>query len=150
MKILLLPVILILIFNSCTYECGKSEGLKPNFISFSEAEIRPIVIKSYQKGSNFMNILDSFTFDISNSGFYKRNDTLELSSSQLRNRVTSDFDHVIFLPSANLSFGITDLNEPKREERKTLKKVYCVSQIISCKINDRQTAISYDDLYLKK
>jgi hypothetical protein len=149
MKSLYVTTIGLFFFVSCTYDCARSLGVMPNFISFSEQEVEYFVIRKFEKGSSFSKLIDSIVVNRTIS--YKRsNDTLRAVSYTGNNRMQSDFDYIVYMPTTNSSFQITEMNEPQKQGHKSTKKIMCINQITSCKINGQFTAISYDNIYLGK
>jgi hypothetical protein len=150
MKHLTYTILFLLLLGSCTYPCGKSDGVRINFVSFSEQEINPFTVKKYSKGSNFAILIDSIKIDSSISIYKRRNDTLGLIITTSIAHMLSDFDYKVFIPATNTTFNITDLKEPQETGIKNGQKVYCMNQIVSCKVNGTAVTISYEDLFLKK
>lgn len=146
-----LYLLFIIILSSCTYPCAKSDGLSTNFISFSERDIQSFIIKKYVKGSRFSSFVDSLVVDSSVAGFVRKNDTLDLVYSRGKLRLTSDFDYRVLLPAANITYDITEIEEPQTEGKKSNKKKLCVNKIVSCRVNGQfNPIINYNMLYLKK
>jgi hypothetical protein len=150
MKALFYFLLFIFSFVSCTYDCARSSGVMANFISFTEQEINSFTIKKYAKGTSFNTFIDSFAVDQSVTDYRRSNDTLKWAWSKSSARMSSDFDYRITIPSVNASYQITELNEPRKEGRKSTKKIMCGNQIISCKVNGELTSISHDNLFIKK
>lgn len=150
MKTLCTILFLAVIIASCTYPCAKSDGIRTNFIGFSEPEIQSFTIRKYNKGDNFSKLLDSLVVDSTVTRYKRVNDTLTWSSSLSTARMLSDFDYIIYIPAINSSYRITELYEPQQEGRKSTKKVMCGNAIVSCRINGQLTQIIYDLIYLKK
>ena len=150
MKQLIYLFTLILLFGSCSYPCGKSEGLRLNFVSFAKQEVYNFSISKYAKGSNFTNLISSVSFDSARLGIDQQNDTIGfyLISSDLL--LPSAFDYKIQLPSTNSTYLLTDLQEPQKTGVKNGQKIYCMNMIESCKVNGTDVKISNDQLYLKK
>lgn len=150
MKRLNYILILMLAAGSCSYPCGQSEGLRINFVSYQSSELYNFNISRYEKGTNFSQLLNTVSFDSAQIRFRQSNDTLSLAYYTSNALLPSGFDYKIFIPSTNTTYSITDLNEPQETGIKNGQKVYCLNQIVSCKVNGTKQTLSYEDLYLKK
>ena len=140
----------LILFGSCTYPCGKSDGLKISFISFSEQEISSYSVIKYTKGSNFSILIDSIKIDSTIGRYFRTNDTLNLGSFLSTARLSVDYDYKILIPSVNKTYEITELLEPQLEGRKSMYKDYCLNAIQSCKVNGAGNKINHNTLYLRK
>ena len=150
MKQLVYILCLLLLLGSCSYPCGKSSGLRINFVSYQPAELYNFSVSRYEKGTNFSQLLNTVSFDSAQLRFQQSNDTLNLAYFSSNAVLPSDFDYKIFIPSTNSTYAITDLKEPQETGIKNGQKVYCMNQIVSCKVNGTDRTISYEALYLKK
>jgi len=150
MKQLSFIFFLSLVLGSCSYPCGKSEGLRLHFVSYSKQEIYNFSISRYKKGSNFNNHISTVSFDSAQLGINQRGDTIGfyLIGSDLL--LPSEFDYKIQLPTSSSTYLLSDLHEPQQTGVKNGQKVYCMNQIVSCKVNGTAVTISYEDLFLKK
>jgi hypothetical protein len=150
MKQLFYILCLMLLLGSCSYPCGKSDGLRINFVSYQPAELYNFSISRYEKGTNFSQLLNTVSFDSAQLRFRQSNDTFNLAYFSNNALLPSHFDYKIFVPSTNSTYTITDLKEPQETGIKNGQKVYCMNQVVSCKVNGTERTISYEALYLKK
>ncbi|QNA45465.1 hypothetical protein [Lacibacter sediminis] len=150
MKPLSFILFLSLLLGSCSYPCGNSSGLHLNFVSYTKAEIHGFSISRYEKGSNFNNLISSNSFDSSIVGLRQSGDTIRYAYFSNDALLPSGFDYKVFIPSTNITYNITDLREPQETGIKNGQKVYCMNQIVSCKVNGNTVTISNEDLFLKK
>lgn len=141
---------IVLLFGSCSYPCGQSEGLHLNFVSFSKQEIYNFSIGKYAKGSNFSNLIGTISFDSARLGIDQQNDTIGFYLISADLLLPSAFDYKIQVPSTNSTYLITDLQEPQKTGIKNGQKIYCMNMIESCKVNGADVKITDDQLYLKK
>jgi hypothetical protein len=141
---------LMLILGSCSYPCGQSDGLRISFVSYQPTELYNFSISRYEKGTNFSQLLNTVSFDSAPLRYRQSNDTLNLAYFSNNALLPSDFDYKIFVPSINSTYTITDLKEPQETGIKNGQKVYCMNQVVSCKVNGTERTISYEALYLKK
>lgn len=150
MKHLTYIILFLLLLGSCSYPCGKSSGLHLNFVSYTKAEINGFSISRYEKGSNFNNLISTASFDSSLIGLRQSGDTIRYAYFSGDALLPSNFDFKVCIPSTNTTYNITDLKEPQETGIKNGQKVYCMNQIVSCKVNGTAVTISYEDLFLKK
>lgn len=150
MKYLFIYFAVVLLFGSCSYPCGQSEGLRLNFVSFSKQEIYNFSISKYAKGSNFSNLISTVSFDSARLGIDQQNDTISFYLISADLLLPSAFDYKIQLPSTNNTYLLTDLQEPQKTGIKNGQMIYCMNMIESCKLNGTDVKISNDQLYLKK
>jgi len=118
-------------------------------VSFDSTDIDTIIIRKFEKGSDFSHFIDTSQWDRNNVVFSARNDTFQMGAYIGGILLQSKFDYQVFIPSLNKIFSITGMNEPQREDN-CPGKVMCANSIVSCKLNGNETPVNYDILYLKK
>ena len=150
MKTLLYIAIVLMSMQSCKYDCARSTGMRINFISYTQQEVYPFTIRKYSRNSNFTQLIDTLIADQNTISFQWKNDTLDAVRLLSNTKLLTDFDYEIFVPATNSVYKITEITEPQLEGRKSNKKIMCINQITSCRINGQFIAISYENLYLKK
>lgn len=121
-----------------------------SFVGYTEKEIDTIVLKKYEKSSDFTRAVDSLIIDSNVTRFRLRNDTLRIAATISTTNLLSGFNYRISIPSVNSIYTITDLYEPQQEGRASTRKIMCVNSIQSCKINGIETPLRFERLYLKK
>lgn len=147
---LLFAIPLIAIFSSChNCICAPSDGLKLATITFDSTEIDTLIIRKFQKGSNFTSLIDSLQWDRTIVLFTKFNDTFQMGTWRGDIQLKSQYDYQVYVPATNRTFKITEMNEPQRTGDCS-GKIMCGNIIVSAKINDTSRAIENDILYLKK
>ena len=129
--------------------CAPSDGLKLGMISFDSTDVDTIIIKKFQKGSNFSQLIDSLQWDQSRVNFRKHTDTFQMASWAGDILLHSQYDYLVFIPAANRMFSVVEINEPQRMDE-CRGKVMCINSIVSVKLNTVSTAIQDGILYLKK
>ena len=146
-------LIIALLINACSYDCGKSDGLTINFVGYTPVEVKFYTIKKYVKGSAFNSYIDSLVVDSSRIGYNLSNDTLIVTSSSGRVSLLSNFDYKIIIPSLNHVYEITELYEPQQQSKKgflSTTKEYCINSIQAGKVNGLPASIKSLSLYIKK
>ena len=126
--------------------CEHSSGLRLGMVSFDSTEIDTMIVRKFQKGNDFTNLIDTMQWDRATVVFYAQSDTLTGDAL-----LQPGFDYQVFMPTLNRTFKISEINEP-RIEGNCNGKVMCVDKIVSCKLDGSitQTGINDDILYLKK
>ncbi len=143
-------LLLFSILNSCQdCICLPSDGLRLGMISFDSTEIDTIMIRRFDKGSNFTRPIDSSQWDRSKVVFRAQNDTFQMGAFVGGILLQSKFDFEIYFPGLSRTFRITEMNEPQLEGN-CKGKVMCGNIIVSCKLDGNPIPINYDILYLKK
>lgn len=148
------PLILIALFiNGCSYDCGKSDGLIINFVSYTPMEVKTYTIKKYLKGSNFNSFIDSLVLDSSKISYKLSNDSLLAFSSTGSVRLLSDFDYKITITLLARTYEITELYEEQQQAKKgflSFTKEYCLNNIQAGKVNGLPASIKAASLFIKK
>lgn len=145
-------LILLVSIYSCQHcECVSSFGLRLGLISFDSADINKVVIRKFEKGTNFNHLLDTSIYDNGTNIFYPGNDTFEMRTFPGDMPLKSNFDYEVNFPSANRTYKITDINEPQVDGNCRLK-IQCVNLIESCKLDGNfvSTSNTYETVYLRK
>ncbi|MBY0535637.1 MAG: hypothetical protein K2P88_07290 [Chitinophagaceae bacterium] len=125
------------------------------FISFPVDETDTILVKKYEKASNFTILIESFSINQTNSNYCRYNDTLQVSYSfGLDNGFLSKYDYKIELPKVNRQYLITEITEEYRSIRTGLSmdKIGCINFIKSYQVNGQviSGANNYYTFYFKK
>jgi len=146
-----LLLIAALTLQSCTKTPCINATLEFGLISFSDAESDSIILRRYEKGSNFLLVKDTFLLGIH---FTRKNDTLEIASTQSMGLMNSQFDYEIYLPNAAKLFRVTSIIEEYREIKHAFwnnVKVGCVNEITRFSLNNATYILpKYNYFYLKK
>lgn len=131
-----------IVCSSCIADvpCGRA-FLNINMISFPNSETDEMIIKKFIKGSGFATTVQTFTINRNNSWYYQRpGDTLEIGNVFGNDGgLTSDFDYELNIPTTGVVYRISDIEEKKNSRKWTLKKVYCLNNITSYKLNNQIT-----------
>jgi len=129
--------------------CAPSDGLRLGLITFDSTEVDTIITRKFQKGSNFSQLIDTLQWDRSRVDFRKYTDTFQMVSWSGDILLRSQYDYQVFIPAANRTFYVSDINEPQRMDE-CRGKVMCVSMIVSARVNTATISIGGDVLYLRK
>jgi len=108
-------------------------SLSFGLISFSDQESDTIILRRYEKGSNFSTLKD--------------NDTLDLAYTTSIGLITSQYDYELYFPGAIKLYRLSAIEEEAGEIRHAFwnnVKVGCVNKITSFTINN---LVSYPPWY---
>jgi len=137
--------------QSCTKTPCINATLEFGLISFSDTESDSIILRRFEKGSNFRSLTDTFLLDIQ---FTRTNDTLNIASTRSIGLLTSRFDYEIYLPVAAKLFRVTSIVEEYREIKHAFwnnVKVGCINEITSLTVDNANYLLpEYNYFYLKK
>ena len=118
-------------------------------VSFDSSDIDTMIIRKFERGTNFARMIDTSQWDRSKVVFRAEKDTFQMGAFIGGILLQSKFDYQVFVPALNRTFRITEMNEPQREGD-CKGKVMCGNIIVSCKLDGNPIPINYDILYLKK
>jgi hypothetical protein len=137
-------------FASCDHcICAPSPGLRLAMVSFDSTDIDTMILRKFEKRSNFSRLVDTLQCDITKVVFRAQNDTFQMAAYSGALLLRSEFDYQIVLPALSRTFRITDMNEPQLEGNCS-GKVMCLNLIVSCKVDENPIPINYGIVYLKK
>ncbi len=136
------PFYLLLFFccatsNSCTQKCLRAKA-QIALVSFLPEETEEVVVKKFEKGSNFRTLIDSFYLNRLTSTYQERNDTLTiLASYGLDNGLFSKYDYEVFMPRNHRLYQINEITETTESMNVGLSctKEACSNAIRSYNIN---------------
>ena len=133
------PYIFLSIVTSITISCRDCPCIRANLnfglVNFTEAQTDTIILRRFDKSTNFSIQIDSMPFYNSNFGAFP--DTL-LSYHPPDVYLVSDYNYEIFFPDPGKLFRISEINEVISEQRcypLAREKVDCVNEITSFKLN---------------
>jgi hypothetical protein len=118
-------------------------------ISFDSSDIDTMIIRKFEKETNFNRMIDTSQWDRSKVVFHVQNDTLQMGAFVGDILLQSKYDYEVYVPAANRTFKVTEINEPQQEGN-CKGKVMCANVIMSAKLDGNTRAVNYDILYLKK
>ncbi len=135
--------------------CGSSPcavaSLDYGLIGFSDIESQNIVLRKFQKGSDFSVKIDTVVVQ---ADFKRKNDTLEISSIVYDGLLFSRYDYEVYFPNASSLYRVTNIVEEQREMKHSIfnpKKDGCINSITQLTINGQViTPIRYNRLYIEK
>ncbi|HEY8688508.1 MAG TPA: hypothetical protein VIM07_04675 [Chitinophagaceae bacterium] len=147
-------LLLLLIILSCISACGKcpcvDSNIDPAFIGFNPSEVDTIIIRKYSKNNNFNTLIDTAFFDNKTSfQIQKSNDTISFPYRPGNFSIDKNYDWVLFLPSINRTFKISNIVSPQ-VSLPCPNKVQCVNPINSLNIDGVVSVPAYFTFYLKK
>src|SRR5260221_7593596 len=107
-SILLSFTILFSLLISChNCICAPSDGLRLGMISFDSADIDTMIIRKFEKESNFSHLIDTSLWDRSKVIFSAQNDTFQMGAFLGGILLQSKFDYQISIPSVNRTISVT-------------------------------------------
>ncbi len=128
-------LLLALIFSNCgSSPCGIAT-LDYGLIGFSDSEAQNIILRKFQKNSNFSDKIDTV---IVQANFSRSNDTLEISSIAGDGLLLSQYDYEVYFPTASRLYRITNIVEEQGEIRHSIfrpRKDGCINNITHLTIN---------------
>ena len=149
-KIMILPVLLVFVFASCTkeYDCTDLQ-IQPAFIAFSPTDLDTFVLRKYKPADNYQNLIDTFIVNYGyNANFQVSNDTTKVFITDGKNGIKAGFDWQIFIPARNKTVFISEI----MSEKKTGKRGYgifsldpapgCTNEIFSVKMDNQVISFS--------
>jgi hypothetical protein len=123
------------LINSCSYSCSNATSTI-TLIGFTSRETDTIIVRKFSKATNFATIIDIFLVNKTNSSYYQKNDTLEISASyKTDNGLLSKYDYEIYVPYNNKLYQISEIKEDYKSINSGCKKVGCINSITSYKLN---------------
>jgi hypothetical protein len=87
-----------------------------NLVSFSAAEIDTIIVRQFEKGTNFQTLKDTLLAGSTN--FYNIKigvDTTQLATGGSFGHITSTYNYEIYIPSLNSLSKISDVKQEMKE-----------------------------------
>lgn len=154
MRLFLLSFIGLLITTSFI-NCGSSPcgvaTLDYGLVGFSDAESQNIVLRKFEKNSNFSNKIDTIVIQ---ANFNRSNDTLTIASVLSDGLLLSQFDYEVFFPSASKLFRVTNIVEEQNEIKHSIfrpTKEGCINNILQLTINGQvRTTVRFNRFFLTK
>lgn len=137
--------------QSCVKTDCISDELRFSLIGFTDQEADSIFLRKFVKGRIFTMPVDSAYLDID---FRRSNDTLNIARRLVNIQITADFDYEMYFPFSGKTYRLTEINEEKSEQKKSVfknTKELCINPITSLKIDNSITTPSYfNHFYLHK
>jgi len=118
-------------------------------VSFDSTDVDTIILRKFEKGTNFTQLVDTLQWDRSNVVFTDQRDTFRIAIHVGDVLLKSGFDYKVVIPATNRTFQISEMNEP-RHEGNCKEKLMCVNVIVSCKLDGVSMPLQYETLYLRK
>lgn len=112
-----LAVLIVLIFlESCTqeFDCA-NEQIQPAFINFSLPDLDTLVLRKFQPGNNYQNMIDTFNVIYGYHAQYLiSNDTTIIFINDCKNGIKAGYDWQLFIPAKNKTIFISDIVSEKK------------------------------------
>lgn len=135
-KLTISAFILCLILSSCVKGRCSEASFTLGLVAFEEAESDTIILRRFDKGTNFSTQHDSIFIDILTTPFQKYSDTtiVKYETPEGLRLLTVEYDYEIVLPESNNIFRLTDIKYTKHYQASG-EKVMCYSKLDSYKID---------------
>ncbi|HYC27945.1 MAG TPA: hypothetical protein VEB42_04000 [Chitinophagaceae bacterium] len=137
----MIRTLVILAIITAAASCGKKctcefETIPPAFVGYNNSEIDTIIIKRFEKGSNFSRQVDSFTLTVSNTVYSRTGtDTTLVYPQNTSQRLSEDSDWQLTNPFDNRTIRVSDIVVEKRVSHCggifSMDKQYCISPVAS-------------------
>ena len=151
-KLSLITVVIIVVLSSCGPNMCRDQYITPVFIGFELSDLDTIVVRQYEKGSNFHQLIDT-ALVTSDTTFLKSKATVNDTTFVLLNYISGrekyifpDHDWQIYLPATNLTVSISNIVSPKTEGYS--KPLVCTNPINSFIQDSIKTAPQFGKLPL--
>jgi hypothetical protein len=131
--LLIIPVMILLTLAACSKTCYcKPALLNLNYVSFTPAETDTVILRRYDRNSNFNQLLDTFVLTTQTADFNYNKDTLSIHAKDEASRLRSFYNYVLYLPSLNRSDSLSGINELyDREKGNSNLECTCTNRILS-------------------
>ena len=115
------------VFSSCTVSVPCDNGnIKLGFVSFSDTVTNSLVIRQFEKSTNFKILVDTILITMTNGSYKKSNDSLQVEYSfntkhgytSSKHGLSSGYDYEVYLPAIDKTFKISDIDEEYKMQKK--------------------------------
>jgi hypothetical protein len=136
---IVLPILFLL---SCgrTVDCT-DPPISLSFISFSPNALSNIIIRKFNKGSNFQSLVDTIQITAANAGIINRGDTSLLNLYDPDQYPKPGFDWQIFIPAINRTIMITDIEKRDKTGKCATMQMPvncgCYNEILNLKVDNQ-------------
>jgi hypothetical protein len=140
MKLSACLLALTLFLLSCGGECPcEKESLIPAFVSYADDETDTLIVKRFEKGSNFTRLINSMEWTANNTFRNKMGDTTFLSHKDLTERLNDAADWQLTNPFDGKTYFISEMDIENTTSHCGgifgMDRQVCTSPIISYKLN---------------
>lgn len=157
-KIIIGLAILCISLLSCGKDIPCDDAISTlNFISFPDSETDTIILRRFNKSTNFTAPIDTFFLNNLNSSYSKSHDTLEIGNPfKGDNGLKSKYDYEIYIPQTSRLFILSDIVEEFSQTKGgglfSMDKRGCINTIKSYKLNGQLISGEYNyyRFYMKR
>jgi hypothetical protein len=100
-----------------THQCPK-ESLFPAYVSYTDTGVDTLILRRFQRGSNFSQQIDSALLTLSNCHFSRVSDTITVFVTDTKNRFNDEYDWQLSNPFDQKTVSISEMKF-KIEEQKS-------------------------------
>ena len=135
--LLAIPLIVLFIISSCSKTCFCTDNkLSLGYVAFDGTETDTIILRRYDKNSNFNRLIDTIVITDQNTTFNNRQDTLTIHANAESTTLRSFYNYILYLPALNRSDSIRGIYEARdREEGSHNMDCNCINRVLSYQLN---------------
>lgn len=135
--LLMIPFLFVLAFASCSKTCFCTMAtLYPSYVSFNHSDTDTIILRRYDRNSNFNQLLDTAIITDQNAVFNFNQDTLSIRSDAEALTLRSFYNYVLYLPALNRSDSISHIIQAHDTQKGSSNlECNCINRILSYQLN---------------
>jgi hypothetical protein len=132
-----IPFLFLLAFASCSKTCFCTMAtLYPAYVAFNPGETDTIILRRYDRNSNFDRLLDTAIITDQDAVFNFSQDTLSIRSDAEALTLRSFYNYVLYLPALNRSDSLHHIFEARdTQEGSSNLECNCINRILSYQLN---------------
>lgn len=110
--------------------------LYPSYVAFDRSKTDTIILRRYDRNSNFDRLLDTAIITDQNAVFDFSHDTLSIRSDAEALTLRSFYNYVLYLPELNRSDSISHVFEARDTQKGSSNlECNCINRILSYQLN---------------
>jgi hypothetical protein len=135
--LLIVPMFVLLSISSCSKTCYCTDAmLSLGYVAFDNAETDTIILRRYDRNSNFSRLLDTAILTNQNTVFSSNGDTVFIRSNIEATTLRSFYNYVFYLPALNRSDSVNGIFEARdKEEGSHDMQCNCINKVLSYQLN---------------
>ena len=128
---------MLLFISACSKKCPCAPGIvEVYFVGIDSTEADTVILRTYQKGNNFVTPTDTNLVTNSNSYHYQRHDTLSIHLKGTTPSLEIGNDYELIIPGINKTFRLNSFVEEEKEENCVQRNLHgCRNNVLSVKVN---------------
>lgn len=135
--LLAISIFVLLGGSSCSKTCYCTDAtIAVGYIAFDAAETDTVILRRYNRNSDFSRLLDTALITSQNAMFSFNGDTLFVHANTEATTLRSFYNYVLYLPSLNRSDSIRGIVEARdREEGGSDLECNCTNRVLTYQLN---------------